>query len=111
MRWVDARVAYPEYAFDLNRLQLCRACMNPHAHFDGRGRPCFVMQDSLRIQRGIQRVAGGVERGSERITHHLKDISVMRLNGLMQDFDYVALTEQASHPDVAVTVWCCLRYR
>jgi hypothetical protein len=39
----------------------------------------------LRVQCGIQRLAGMMERRSKRIAHQLKDISLIRLNGLIEN--------------------------
>ncbi len=43
------------------------------------------MKCSLRFQRGIQRVAGGVECGGKRVADDLENIAVMCFNHLMQD--------------------------
>ena len=43
------------------------------------------MKQSLCVQRSIQRVAGGVESRGKRIPNNLKDIAVIRLNGLIQN--------------------------
>ena len=43
------------------------------------------MQVSLRVERGLQRVGGRVERDGERITNGLKEVSIPGLDGLLQD--------------------------
>ena len=48
---------------------------------------------------------------AKRITYDLKDISIMRLNGLVQDFMMPRQVEQAWHRDIAVPVWCSLQCR
>ena len=59
--------------------------MNPHPHFDVCRSPWFAIQLLLRIDRGIQRVFGRVERSGKRITYHLEDIAVISFNGLVQN--------------------------
>ena len=60
--------------------------MDAHAYENGRGGPRFLLQRALRFHCRIQRVARAVERDGKRITHELKDIPVVRINRLMQNF-------------------------
>jgi hypothetical protein len=60
--------------------------MNAHPHFDWSRVPGFMLQGVLRIERGLERIAGSVKGRAEGIARDLKDVPVVCLNGLMQDF-------------------------
>ena len=77
-----ARVASGAF---FTRSGLRRAGVQPHAHFDRSRMPRFVLQAALCIERGVERIAGRVERGAKGIADDLEDMAVVRLDRFMQN--------------------------
>ena len=74
-------------------------CVKPHPHFDGRGVPRFVVEAPLGADSRVERLICGVKRRRERIPHNLKNISILRLDGLSQ---YLIMSRQQGNDLVRV---------
>ncbi len=68
-----------------NRAGLRRTRVNTHPHFEGSWTPGFVLQAALRSQSSLERIAGSMKRRAKGVTRDLKDVSMMRPDGLMQN--------------------------
>jgi polyhydroxyalkanoate synthesis regulator phasin len=59
--------------------------MKAHPHLHRSRVPGFLLQAALRIQRGLQRIAGGAKGRAKGVADDSKDMALMRLNGVLQD--------------------------
>ena len=68
-----------------NGAGLCRAGVNAHPHPDRRGVPRVVVQSALRGERGLNGIAGRLERVRKRVAYDLEDMAVVRGYRFMQN--------------------------
>ena len=61
------------------------ASVDAHTDFDRSWVPRFTQEPTLRLQRGVERIARRVERHAKRVADDLKDLAMLCGNRFVQD--------------------------